>query len=208
MSFVHIKFDSVGLFVEVEIVDGDTVYRLAKRACTECQHWGVNAGQITLHLIAAEGDDLPSPSAVESACPINQIGWSLTRAGIYPGAWLVAHRIDSGAFHSLDGHLYSPQRRPYLLSPFSISHVAHSAFHATRSWLNGAVLRVGTQLFSAASGMENVGVSNSWWTTDHKSRVMDGRQEHDSSVGGHLPCRIHNDCVDRAESGGGTLKEE
>ncbi len=104
--------------------------------------------------------------------------------------------------------LHSPQRRPYLLSPFSISHVAQTALQATRNWLTGVVLRVGSGLFSAASGVENVGVSSSRWANAHESRVLFGRREHGSSVGGHLPGHMLNLGVDSAENMGGTLKEE
>ena len=104
--------------------------------------------------------------------------------------------------------MYSPQRRPYLLSPYSISHVARSALQATHNWLTAVVLRVGNSVFSASSGMENVGVSSSRWATTHESRVLDGRQEHDSNVGGHLPRHVLDFGVDSAKSGGGTLKEE
>ena len=114
----------------------------------------------------------------------------------------------SHSFHRADGLLYSPQRRHYLLSPYSIGHVAHSALQATHYWLTAVVLRVGNSLFSASSGMENVGVSSSRWATTHESRVLDGRQEHDSNVGGHLPRRMLNFGVDSGENVVGTLKEE
>ncbi len=104
--------------------------------------------------------------------------------------------------------MYSPQRRPYLLSPYSIGHVAHSALQATHYWLTAVVLRVGNSLFSASSGMENVGVSSSWWAAAHEPRVLVGRQEHDSNVGGHLPRRMLNFGVDSGENVVGTLKEE
>ena len=112
------------------------------------------------------------------------------------------------SFHRADGLLLSPHRRPYLLSPYSISHVARSALQATHNWLTAVVLRVGNSLFSAASGVENVGVSSSRYAAPHESRVLDGQQEHESNVGGHLPRRMLNFGVDSGESAGGTLKEE
>jgi hypothetical protein len=97
-SFVRIALAGAGTFVEVDIVEGDTVSRLAKRACAELSHWRVNAAQIALYLVAAGGDDLPAPSAVDSARHLDQIGWSLVRAGISSGAWLVARKlVDEGA---------------------------------------------------------------------------------------------------------------
>ena len=49
----------------------------------------MNAGQTFLCLVAAGGDDMPFPSAVDSACCHDQIGWSLESAGVFSGAWLV-----------------------------------------------------------------------------------------------------------------------
>ena len=99
----------------------------------------------------------------------------------------------------------SPQRGPHLLSPFSVGLVAHSACQAAHYWLTAAVLRVGNSLFSAASE-EDVGVFSARWA--HESQVLDGQQEHESSVGGHLPPRMLNFIVGSAESVGGALKEE
>ena len=99
MSFVRIVLAGAGSFAVLDIVEGDTIGHLAERACAKFSHWGVNAGQISLYLVAAGGDDLPPPSAVDSARHLDQIGWSLTRTGISSGAWLVARKIvDGGAF--------------------------------------------------------------------------------------------------------------
>jgi hypothetical protein len=104
-SVVRIALAGVGSFAEVNIVEGDTVTRLAKRACAEFSHWGANAGQIALYLVDAVGDDLPPPSAVDSARHLDQIGWSLTRAGVSSGAWLVARKIaDGGATSASRAH--------------------------------------------------------------------------------------------------------
>ena len=82
-------------------MEGDTISRLAERACVKFSHWGVNAGQISLYLVAAGGKDTPSSSAVDSARHLDQIGWSLEDAGISSGAWLVARKIvDGGASFS------------------------------------------------------------------------------------------------------------
>ena len=89
-----------------------------------------------------------------------------------------------------------------------MGNLARSALQATHYWLTAVVLRVGNSLFSASSGMENMGVSSSRWATTHESRVLDGRQEHDSNVGGHLPRRMLNFGVDSGENVVGTLKEE
>ena len=96
-SIVRIALVGVGSFAEVNIVEGDTISRLAKRACSEFPHWGT-ADKLSLYLVAAGGDDRPNRSAIESARHLDQIGWSLSRAGVSSGAWLVARKIvDGGA---------------------------------------------------------------------------------------------------------------
>jgi len=100
-SFVRIALAGAGSFAKMEIRAGDDISDLVERACAKFSHWGVNAGQISLYLVAAGGDDMPPPSAVDSARHLDQIGWSLTRAGISSGAWLVARKIvDGGASFS------------------------------------------------------------------------------------------------------------
>ena len=90
VPFVRIKL--VGAtFAEVDIKEGDTVSKLVERACVKFSHWGVNAGQVSLFLVA-QGDDLPPPSAEERACLVDQIGWSPVRAGITSGSWLVVRK--------------------------------------------------------------------------------------------------------------------
>ena len=100
--FVRIKLDGVGIFAEVSIAEGDTVSRLAKRACAEFPHWGVNAGQIALYLVAAGGSKEPSGEAISAVLSSGErlgVGWSLEEAGIPSGAWLVARKAaDGGAY--------------------------------------------------------------------------------------------------------------
>ena len=91
-SFVRIALADAGSFAIMGIVEGDTIGHLAERACVKFSHWGMNAAQISLYLVAAGGDDLPTPSAVDSARHLDQIGWSLSRAGVSSGAWLVARK--------------------------------------------------------------------------------------------------------------------
>jgi hypothetical protein len=95
-SFVRIALAGAGSFAKMEIRAGDDIADVADRACAEFSHWGANAGQIALYLVDAVGDDLPPPSAVDSARHLDQIGWSLTRAGVSSGAWLVARKIADG----------------------------------------------------------------------------------------------------------------
>ena len=75
-----------GIYTEVALDDGPltTVGRLAVLACDATPQRGV-----VLHLVA-EGGDLPTPAEEAAAPPVIQIGWTLERAGIRAGAWLVA----------------------------------------------------------------------------------------------------------------------
>ena len=98
-SFVRIALAGAGFFAKVNIVEDDTISRLAERACAKFPSWKADSAQLSLYLVAAGGDDMPPPSAVDSARHLDQIGWSLTRAEISSGAWLVARKIaDGGAF--------------------------------------------------------------------------------------------------------------
>ena len=96
-SFVRIALAGAGSFAKMEIRAGDDISDLAKRACTEFPSWKADSAQLSLYLVAAGGDDMPPPSAVDSARHLDQIGWSLTRAGISSGAWLVARASSSPA---------------------------------------------------------------------------------------------------------------
>jgi hypothetical protein len=76
----------------VSLAEGDTIARLVKRACAEFPHWGT-ADTLSLYLVAPEGDNIPSFSAMYSARLLEEVGWSLTRAGISSGAWLAVRKI-------------------------------------------------------------------------------------------------------------------
>ena len=91
-SFVRIALADAGSFAIMGIVEGDTIGHLAERACIKFPSWKADSAQISLYLVAAGGDDLPTPSAVDSARHLDQIGWSLSRAGVSSGAWLVARK--------------------------------------------------------------------------------------------------------------------
>jgi hypothetical protein len=101
-SFVRITLAGAGSFAKLETHSGDDVSDLAERACVKFSHWGVNAGQIFLYLVAAEGDEEPVEEAINAVLSSGRrlgVGWSLTRAGISSGAWLVVRKIvDGGAF--------------------------------------------------------------------------------------------------------------
>ena len=99
-SFVRIALAGAGSFAEVNIVEGDTISRLAKRACTEFPHWGT-ADKLSLYLVAVGGDEEPVEEAISAVLSSGGrlgVGWSLSRAEIFSGAWLVARKIvDGGA---------------------------------------------------------------------------------------------------------------
>ena len=100
-SFVRIALVGAGSFAKMEIHAGDDISDLAKRACAEFPSWKADSAQLSLYLVAAGGDDMPPTSAVVSARHLDQVGWSLSRAGISSGAWLVARKfVDGGASFS------------------------------------------------------------------------------------------------------------
>ena len=96
MRTVNIKLaGSLGPYAELDILEGDTIFRLARRACAEFTHWRVNAGQITLHLVAGPGIDVPPPSAEDSARHLEQTDWTLSLAGVAPNAWLLVRSVST-----------------------------------------------------------------------------------------------------------------
>ena len=100
-SFVRIALAGAGSFAVLDIVEGDTLGHVAKRACTEIPSWKADSAQLSLYLVAAGGDEEPAEeeiSAVLSSGGRLGVGWSLSRAEIFSGAWLVARKIvDGGA---------------------------------------------------------------------------------------------------------------
>ena len=99
-SFVRIALAGAGTFAEVNIVEGDTISRLAKRACTEFPSWKADSAQLSLYLVAAGGDEEPAEEAISTVLLSGGrlgVGWSLSRAEISSGAWLVARASSSSA---------------------------------------------------------------------------------------------------------------
>ena len=100
-SFVRIALAGAGSFAEVNIVEGDTISRLAERACAKFPSWKADSAQLSLYLVAAGGDEEPAEEAISTVLLRGGrlgVGWSLSRAGISSGAWLVARKIvDGGA---------------------------------------------------------------------------------------------------------------
>ena len=110
-SIVRIALVGVGSFAEVNIVEGDTISRLAKRACTEFPHWGT-ADKLSLYLVAAGGDEEPADEAISAVLSSGGrlgVGWSLSRAEISSGAWLVARKIVDGGESCISFARVSPR---------------------------------------------------------------------------------------------------
>lgn len=101
-----------GAYAEVAVPGGaaTTVARLAQLACDASPQWGVGAGGIALHLVAASGDDLPSSAVEAAAAPVAQVGWTLKRAGVGHGAWLVARLAAPAAAPALDAIAHAVMR--------------------------------------------------------------------------------------------------
>ena len=100
--FVRIALAGAGSFAKMEIRAGDDISDLAKRACTEFPSWKADSAQLSLYLVAGGGDEEPADEAISAVLSSGGrlgVGWSLTRAGISSGAWLVVRKIvDGGAF--------------------------------------------------------------------------------------------------------------
>ena len=96
--FIKLAGDARARFAEVAIFDNDTVTRVAERA-SQKRGWNVDAAYVELFLVPAESEDEPSAAEEEEALkqPRLGVGWSLPRAGIISGAWVIARLTDSPA---------------------------------------------------------------------------------------------------------------
>ena len=97
-GYVLIKLEGVGLFAEVPLLPGDTVARLAGRACAKFERsWRLDATQVSLYLVAPVGDQEPTAALVCAAMATSRlgVGQSLERLGVTSGAWLLA-RVAAG----------------------------------------------------------------------------------------------------------------
>ena len=141
-SFVRIALAGAGSFAKMEIRADDDMSDLANRACAKFPHWGT-ADKLSLYLVAAGGKDTPSPSAVDSARHLDQIGWSLEDAGISSGAWLVARKIVDGGESCISFARVSPR------TPHSSPHLSSPPPH----------LQVHPSLAAAAAGVAEAAVA-------------------------------------------------
>jgi hypothetical protein len=120
-SFVRIALAGAGVFTKIEILADDDITDLAKRACAEFPSWKADSSQLPLYLVAAGGDEEPSEEAISAVLSNGGrlgVGWSLTRAGVSSGAWLVARKVaDVGAFSArTNPRLPAPPGQPVPLN--------------------------------------------------------------------------------------------
>ena len=126
-SFVRIVLAGAGSFAKMEIRASDDISDLVERACVKFPSWKADSAQISLYLVAAGGDEEPAEeviSAVLSSGGRLGVGWSLSRAGISSGAWLVALKIaDSGASCPSFARVFprTPHLSPHTSSPPSLT---------------------------------------------------------------------------------------
>jgi hypothetical protein len=85
------------VFAELALAPGDTVARLAERACAKFG-WGVPT-RARLFLVPREpgADEPPSPSDEARAAELTRTHWTLERAGVASGAWLLARVLAPAA---------------------------------------------------------------------------------------------------------------
>ena len=101
---VKIKLSGRPKFVEVGIVEGDTVMRLAMRASSDLT-WGVSADFLDLFVVkradAVAPDDAPSPAQIKAVLDDKKNvlgeGKLLSEVGITSGAWVVARLAEASA---------------------------------------------------------------------------------------------------------------
>jgi hypothetical protein len=92
-AFIRVRLAGVGCFGELGILEDDTIARVTDRACAKFPSWRADAAQLHLYLVADGGDDEPSDDAASAALSGGTrlgAGWTLKRAGVPSGAWLVA----------------------------------------------------------------------------------------------------------------------
>ena len=89
--FIKLAGDARARFAKVPILVDDAVTDLAERASRK-RGWNVDAAYVELFLVKPGGEDEPSAAEEEEALkqPRLGVGWSLPRAGIISGAWVIA----------------------------------------------------------------------------------------------------------------------
>jgi len=96
--FIKNAGDARAHFAPVDIFASDAVGHLAERASLKLD-WRTSAAYVELFLVKPGGEDEPSAAEEEEALkqPRLGVGWSLPRAGIISGAWVIARLTDSPA---------------------------------------------------------------------------------------------------------------
>jgi hypothetical protein len=85
-SLAWIRLVTDGTFAKIRFSAGEDVAGVAELACTKFTHWGLNALQVRIHLVAEAGEQ-PGDKAIEAALAKERLPVS---AAVASGAWLVA----------------------------------------------------------------------------------------------------------------------
>jgi len=106
------------------------------RACSKFPRWGADAGQVRLHLVVhAPGGDEPTAEAEAAALEGRRLqsGWTLERAGVLPGAWLLARVPPAEVAAALPPPAADVVEllRAYLPGPLSHTQAYALRFHAS-----------------------------------------------------------------------------
>ena len=80
------------VYAKLAMRAGDAVTDLAERACAKFPRWGADAGQVRLYLVphSLDADEPPSADEEARAAELTRPHWTLGRAGIVSGSWLLA----------------------------------------------------------------------------------------------------------------------
>ncbi len=100
MALVKLADPLIGSsWAKVELLDGDIVADLAKRACQEFPVWRVTAVEVSLYRVEWTGEDVPSGEAERTALAgvSLQPTWSLARARIVPNSCILVRNTAGAA---------------------------------------------------------------------------------------------------------------
>ena len=90
---------AVGSWAELSCLEGDTVARLAKRACEEFPVWRVTAVEVSLYRVEWTGAGDPDAAAERAALSGVHLPSRMTldEAGIKPGSCVLLRKITGAA---------------------------------------------------------------------------------------------------------------
>ena len=121
-TYVYIKrtgggagLDPNEVFAPLSIDGIASVGLLAKRACAEFLRWGADAGKVRLYLVAhaPEADEPPSADEEARAEELTRPHWTLVRAGVVSGSWLLARVPPPAGASCGEIHSHPPILLPY-----------------------------------------------------------------------------------------------